>query len=349
MELKILETDDDFNQFVMVKGVCKRTKCVFKCRVCGNIDTKSVAAMRNYPFKCKLCTLKESHKGDNYIQKLHKTKLEKYGDPLYINTAKIRAVLNEKYGGSPLNDPDIKEKYTKTMMAKYGCEHPSQINDYVEKCKSTRLKKYGDENFNNREKYRQTCLSVYGVEHASQNAEVIQKSKTTKTMLYGDPTFNNHEKTVRTNMERYGVPATMQVKEFSDKTHSKYTYNGMLFDSTNEIAYYIWLVDNGHLVEYQPAVEFDYQYDGSLHKYYPDFMVDGQLVEIKGLQFFENKDASSKMINPYDRRMDGLYEAKHQCMVAHNVKIVTDCKAAIKYVSRKYGPNFLSSCKNKRK
>lgn len=47
-------------------------------------------------------------------------------------------------------------------------------------------------------------------------------------------------------------------------------------------------------------------------------LIDGQLYEIKGNQFFEG----DKMINPYDRGQDGLYEAKHQCMLNNGVIIL---------------------------
>lgn len=56
----------------------------------------------------------------------------------------------------------------------------------------------------------------------------------------------------------------------------------------------------------------------------PDFLVNGEFVELKGLHFFENYDATKSMINPFDRSQDALYEAKHQCMLQNHVKIITD-------------------------
>jgi hypothetical protein len=93
-------------------------------------------------------------------------------------------------------------------------------------------------------------------------------------------------------------------------------------------------------------MQFDYEYDGAEHKYYPDFRIDGQLIEIKGSHFFENKDPNGKMVNPYDHSLDALYEAKHQCMIANNVHIIVDCNEQIRYVSTKYGADFLPSCRN---
>ena len=61
------------------------------------------------------------------------------------------------------------------------------------------------------------------------------------------------------------------------------------------------------------------EFDGKTHFYLPDFLVDGQLVELKGDQFLKD-DGTWK--NPYDHGQDALYEAKHQCLVKNNVVIL---------------------------
>ena len=49
------------------------------------------------------------------------------------------------------------------------------------------------------------------------------------------------------------------------------------------------------------------------------------------------------MQNPYDHSLDPLYEAKHQCMLANNVKIikVSEMKDVLDYICSKYGKNYL--------
>ena len=93
----------------------------------------------------------------------------------------------------------------------------------------------------------------------------------------------------------------MQNPDIRRKAQKKYFYVCFHFDSFPEIAYYVWLKDNNISFEYQPDVSFEYLCNEIVHKYIPDFMVEGQYVELKGLQFFEDKDPSKKMINPYDR------------------------------------------------
>ena len=81
--------------------------------------------------------------------------------------------------------------------------------------------------------------------------------------------------------------------------------------------------------EYQPKICFQYSFNGKNHKYFPDFIVDGKYIEIKGDHFFKE---DGTMYNPFDHTQDGLYEAKHQCMVNNNVEI-WNSKIYDKYLS----------------
>lgn len=101
-----------------------------------------------------------------------------------------------------------------------------------------------------------------------------------------------------------------------------YEEDGINFDSKWELAYYKYCKANNISIVRQPVI-LEYNYNGMIKKYKPDFEVNGQLLEIKGDHFFENRDVIQKMICPYDRSKDDLYEAKHQCMLANNVKILT--------------------------
>ena len=75
----------------------------------------------------------------------------------------------------------------------------------------------------------------------------------------------------------------------------------------------------------------------------PDFKVDGQFIELKGDQFFKD----GKMQNPYDHSQDLLYEAKHQCMIKNNVKILrpVDYQKYVDYITAKYGKTYLKQFK----
>lgn len=145
--------------------------------------------------------------------------------------------------------------------------------------------------------------------------------------------------------EKYGVDFAFQNRDVQAKMKKKYFYNGMYFDSAPEIAYFIWLVDNNINFEYRPQETFSYKCNNKKHFYMPDFKVEDQFVELKGDQFF---DESGKMINPFDESQNDRYEAKHQCMLANNVKILrtNDYMHFMKYVEDKYGKDYLKQFKN---
>ena len=105
---------------------------------------------------------------------------------------------------------------------------------------------------------------------------------------------------------------------------------------------YIYLTDKSIDFQYKPKICIQYTYNNEIHYYNPDFIVEGHIIEIKGDHFFKE---DGTMCNPYGHSQDALYEAKHQCMLANDVKILTsnDYKKYIDYVNTTYGKNFLKS------
>mgnify|MGYP003292041606 CR=1 FL=1 len=63
-----------------------------------------------------------------------------------------------------------------------------------------------------------------------------------------------------------------------------------------------------------------YVFEGKKHYYFPDFLYDGRLIEIKGLHFFVNKNKDLAMINPFDPSRNAITEEKHQCGLRNNVE-----------------------------
>ena len=58
-------------------------------------------------------------------------------------------------------------------------------------------------------------------------------------------------------------------------------YKGIYCDSTYELAYLIYCLD--HNIDIKRCTEtFEYEYEGKIHQYHPDFETNGELVEIKG-------------------------------------------------------------------
>lgn len=135
-----------------------------------------------------------------------------------------------------LKDKDFIEKRTKNI-------------DYSlvsKKVKSTKLLRYGDENYNNREKSKKTCISKYGVDCYASTKEMHNKSKETlkikygnekfinvnriketKLKKYGNANYVNREKAKQTNKKRYGVEEPLSSKDIRKKGNEtrKVRYN----------------------------------------------------------------------------------------------------------------------------
>lgn len=84
-----------------------------------------------------------------------------------------------------------KSKIIQTKLKKYGDPNYNNPN----KSKFTKFKKYGDKNFNNREKAFDTNISKYGHISPMSNPIVIEKSKQSKLHKYDNSTYNNSDKT----------------------------------------------------------------------------------------------------------------------------------------------------------
>jgi len=253
------------------------------------------------------------------------------------------------------NSASVRNKIKETCLEKYGVESGLQNNLIKEKVKQTCLKKYGVENPNKcktvRNKIKETCLEKYGVEHANQSKVVRIKTKQTCLERYGveNPNQLAHIKLKKkqTYLKKYGVEHVLQFHDFATKMHKRYKYNDINFDSAPELALYIYLKDHNVNFEYQPKSEFWYTHNNKKHKYMPDFKIGDEYVEIKGSQFLDKE--TGRWINPWNKgKSDFKLEAKHQCCLNNNVKILytEDYQKYLSYINEKYGKTYLQQFKN---
>lgn len=162
--------------------------------------------------------------------KQEETMIEKYGykSPLQVPEIKnkFQKTNQERYGSnSPAGNAAVREKQKKTLMENYGVEHPSQSKEVQDKIKQTCLERYGVENVllndNIKEKIKQTNLERYGVENVLLNKEIRNKRDATLIENFGTlyPLQNEEclEKMKRTNAEKYGVEFISQTKEVKEK------------------------------------------------------------------------------------------------------------------------------------
>lgn len=207
------------------------------------------------------------------------------------------------------------------------------------KRKSTNLEKWGVENPFQAEdiknKIKETNLSTMGVENPMQLKETVDKIKQTCKDKYGNENYRNCDKNKETRISKYGSYLSL---EAISKTHKKYIYNNIKFDSSWELAYYIWLKDHNINFEYHTVI-LEYMVNDKKHFYYPDFKVNTELIEIKSSYLL---DENNILVNPYTK--EKLYE-KTKCLIDNNVKIITDCKIYLDYIKQKYGKNYFKQFK----
>ena len=306
--------------------------CLYYKAICENCGDVFETRLVNKGFLCKKCkcslSQKEMYKNN---PNLSKERLEK------------RTAYNLQHYGvaNSYQREDVKEKIKKGFIKKYKVDNPSKSDVIKNKTKQTCLEKYGVEySFQSdivKEKAKETIREKYGVDHIMRNEaiknKVILKNKNNRKEAA--------EKAKQTCLEKYGVTHQMQNVEIQNKTKKKYFYKGLQFDSSWELAFFIFNDDNHKDIK-RCSKSFTYFYNGKKHNYIPDFEINETYYEIKGLQFFENKNPNGKMINPFDRSLDGLFEAKHQCALKHNVIFITNCDSYIKYVEENYTKDFLN-------
>lgn len=312
-----------------------KIKIEFECSSCGSKKIVSANTFLSHPFLCRTC-------------QTNLTLIEKYGSVEAGHKVIQQAVEQnnlKKYGcKNAFQRKDVKDKIEKSNIEKHGvkcCLSIKEIHDKgIEQAHSIEAEK----------KRKKTLKEKYGINNAFQLAEhrdfskSEEKRKKTAEKKYGsEEAYRRHivSKTKETNLRKYGVESYTQTSEYQSKSKKAYKYNNLSFDSSWEVAFYIFYSDMGFNVERCP-ISFDYiDEDNTKRKYFPDFRVEDRLFEIKGSQFFKD----GKMINPYSGK---ITECKRRCALENNVSFITEVeiKPMIAYVCKKYGKNFLRNLKN---
>lgn len=314
-----VEDEKDLISKIESKEITQYVKVRFFCIECGKDSIKGGQSLIRRPkLTCISCSNKVSSKAYQTNEEAKKKRLESFKQTCLKKGMFVKGLSKSK-------DSSTKKKSTKKEHIKKSKE---EIN---KKREETNLKRYGVKNTGGlRRKFTQ-----------EEQKQITEKINQTKLEKYGKSGYCNPEKVAQTKLERYGS-ATYNNQADSKR---KYFFDNYYFDSSWEIAYYVFLKDKNIDFEFHPNISYSYEFDGKTHKYYPDFRVRETFIEIKGSHFFEGE----KMINPYDRSQDDLYEAKHQCMILNNIKILStkNIKQYILYVSRTYGKAFFMKCRAK--
>lgn len=279
------------------------------------------------------------------------TDIEKYGVEHHLSSKKViqkREKTNKlKYGCTNVfQNEEIKNKIKSTNLVKYGAEHISQTERFKAKTRNTNLTKYGVEYISQveevKEKVKKTNLLRRGVEYPTQSEEVRKKVKITLKSKYGVDNISQvpetREKFKKTMVENYGT------------IHQKHIYHfdGLNFDSSWEVAFYIYNKDKNILIE-RNIEPLEYYFNEEKHLYFPDFKIGDNYFEVKGEQFLsrDNNGNITGFRNAFGENNQEQLISKYNCILEHKVEIIDKFKIKqyLDYIAATYGKKYLEGLK----
>ena len=197
-------------------------------------------------------------------------------------------------------------------------------------CKEIKIKRFGPENINKND-YFDRCHYC-----------TISKNNI-KKYGYKSPQFQNPKNRKRNDevkREKYGSASAV----------GNYKYKNELFNSSWELAFWIYHKDKNHPIKREPKA-FDYCVGKSIHQYWPDFKVYNKYYEIKGDRFLVF-DKNGKIIDfqTFERKRTKMASAKYKCLRDHHVRLITwkQIKKYLKYIKNTYGEDYLDKYKIKK-
>lgn len=257
---------------------------------------------------CKICGKEfTNYKGlGSHIKQTHKIETKKYYD-MYLKEPSDGVCSC----GNMTRFKNLNTGYSKHCSLK--CAH----ND--EKCK---------------EKRKATNLERYGSENVlSQHCLIRQKAKETIKRRYGSTeifsTKHFQDKHKENSLQKYGTEWPMQNKEvFARNMKSKrhYFYDNTHFDSTWELAFWIYCKDKDIPIEREPCKIKYLGIDNKPHYYFPDFRINNKtLIEIKADHLL---DSSGKLKD----------KAKQTCIDKYKIKLLRskDIQKYLDYCENKF-------------
>lgn len=188
-------------------------------------------------------------------------------------TQKEREEYNKKEKTCPICGQKFFESYTKYTLSafcsrKCSCTYSSKLKREERNKKISSSLKGRKNIFKGRKKkYPKTYCIICGKELTHKQIQTKNKTCSSKC---GNICAN------KTKLER----GTVFVEHGQGRSHSGY-WKGFFCNSSYELAYYIYMSEHGYKVE-RNTKAYEYEWKGKKCLYYPDFRVDGKLVEVKG-------------------------------------------------------------------
>lgn len=145
---------------------------------------------------------------------------------------------------------------------------------------------------------------------------------------YTDERVRRQGETYSKHIQDGSIETTGGFREQCVKNYKHGWYQGIYCDSSWELAYILYCLDNDIKIERNTDYLTYIDSDNHVHKFYPDFLIDGSvLVEIKGMQ-----DKFHSLKSEQNPNVRFLYK--------------DDMKPILHYVKSKYGKDFVNLLEN---
>lgn len=351
-----VHSEEEFRTLCENKTLVKGDKVIFRCERCGAyVDREIPKCISNkdkpkaYRMMCQKCKTKETN--------LMKWGVEEKMSSPYFQKLLVNGMMN-KYGvPRALQDPGLHAKATQTTINRFG-ENPFSSEEMIERIKAGNRRNYGvDWSLQCPEvvaKGNQTMLDRYGVTNLFYSKEFQENLKTNIGVKFGKDVENPSQ----VPEIQSKVRAKINEKYNGHTPSYTYIYNGISFDSSWELAVWIYAVHNGIFIEREP-VYLEFTHGGKIHTVTPDFRINGKLVEIKGSHLADiNEDGSITAKTPFSKSpcgkeyteddleyMKSLSAAKYNCEIANGVEFWGEdvCMQYVNWVEMNFGKGYLES------
>lgn len=336
---------ENINDDKFLKLNKRLTVVYFTCKKCNKqVWTSLEKALLHFNHICQGCNTKETlleKYGVENISQLEKNRnnLKRCMKEKNLNGT-MKAALKLKYGvENSFNIPKVREKNIESLKSdkhkqhikEYNKNHPEVIESRREK-----MKEFFSNNKNSKIiKERNKKISESHKRKTKEEIKIIsEKAKKSKIEKYGKNYLSIVSNKIKNSMiKKYGCHfcSTEEFKEYMKKyriehpekfhQHGKHRfyYDNSFFDSKCELDFFIFCKQNNIPCERNESFYFNFNVEDKEYRYFPDFKIDKIFIEIKGDQFLKNDGTWQ---NIYDHSKDNIYEAKHQCAIKNNVKIV---------------------------
>ena len=243
---------------------------------------------------------------------------------------------------------DVGSKYFRRTCSKMECQNIVKRNQS--------LANFGTINISQsdviKNKKSASCIEHYGVEWSVQSKEIKDKIKNTNIKKRGkDYKKETAAKGQLTVKKRYGVDNISQAEGIQSKKSFRYWYQGLKFDSSYELCYYIYNIENNINIK-RCSDRFSYEdSNNKTHYYHPDFKIDNQYFEIKGEHLLDENGNLTSEVYDKNKSVKDLNFHKQNLMKSLGVHLVTqeEIKRCFAFIENKFGKKYISSFKKSKK